>query len=453
MSAEPILAFFLMRYLQNTLRTTDPTRKWDLLLRNIMYGIIVLFVIEAAFPTATFLRWIWQLFLIGLIYTVFTREKLRPARPVFLAISPIAVLFLLEAIIRQLSSTFYHSIRIFFDFAYPFSIIWMITMLINARKQRKALDKERKFRLEEEEKSRFIAAQKTELETLVAERTMEITRQKEDLENALSELKETQNQLIQKEKMASLGELTAGIAHEIQNPLNFVNNFSEVNIELAVEIKEKLNHIHLLSGSISDVNEIHEDLINNKQKISQHGKRADIIIKSMLQHSRASSGQKEPTDINLLTDEYLRLSYHGMKARDKSFSANMVSNFDPAVGRINIIPQDIGRVLLNLFNNAFYSVHEKKKMELDGYIPTVTIQTKKLPDKLEIHIKDNGTGIPEHVRNKIFQPFFTTKPAGEGTGLGLSLSYEIITKEHGGELKVTTCENEFAEFLIQLPLN
>jgi signal transduction histidine kinase len=327
----------------------------------------------------------------------------------------------------------------------------MITMLINASKQRKALEKERVIRQQEEEKNRAIAVRKVELEALVAERTTEITRQKEELELALIELKATQNQLIQKEKMASLGELTAGIAHEIQNPLNFVNNFSEVSAELVSEIKEKLERIKFNTADQEDINNLLNDLITNQHKISQHGKRADIIIKSMLQHSRTSTGQKEPTDMNLLADEYLRLSYHGMKARDKSFSANLQTEFTPGIGKINVIPQDIGRVLLNLFNNAFYSVNEKKKLINGTYLPTVSIQTKMVLDKLEICIRDNGNGIPKKVLNKIFQPFFTTKPTGEGTGLGLSLSYEIITKEHGGEMKVSTHENEFAEFIIQLP--
>lgn len=453
MSAEPFLAFFLVRYLRKNLRTNNPSGNWDRWLTNIMYTIILLFLLEVVIRNQQVFTWIWQLFLVGLIYIVFSLNEFKTARPVFLAVTPIAVLFLVEAILRQLFSSFYHSIKIFFDFAYPFSVIWMITMLINARKQARALEKERRIRQEEEERNRVIAARKTELETLVAERTIEITKQKEELEKTLEELKATQNQLIQKEKMASLGELTAGIAHEIQNPLNFVNNFSEVSADLVTEIKEKLELINFPSTEKTDLVNLLNDLISNQQKISQHGKRADIIIKSMLQHSRVSKGQKEPTDLNILADEYLRLSYHGMKARDKSFSANLLTEFAEDIGNINVIPQDIGRVLLNIFNNAFYSVHEKKKQVNGAYVPTVSIQTKKLKNHLEICIRDNGNGIPEKVLNKIFQPFFTTKPTGEGTGLGLSLSYEIITKEHGGDLKVSTQVNEYAEFIIQLPLN
>ena len=261
-----------------------------------------------------------------------------------------------------------------------------------------------------------------------------------------AELKVHQAQLIQSEKMASLGELTAGIAHEIQNPLNFVNNFSEVNKELIDEMKDEIE-----KGNNEEVIAIANDIKENEEKINHHGKRADAIVKGMLQHSRASTGQKEPTDINALADEYLRLSYHGLRAKDKSFNATLQTDFDESIGKINIIPQDIGRVLLNLYNNAFYAVTEKKKQQAEDYEPTVSVSTKKINDKVEIRVKDNGNGIPQKVLDKIFQPFFTTKPTGQGTGLGLSLSYDII-KAHGGEIKVETKEGEFAEFVIQLPI-
>ena len=270
--------------------------------------------------------------------------------------------------------------------------------------------------------------------------------QKLKVEHAFDELKSTQAQLIQSEKMASLGELTAGIAHEIQNPLNFVNNFSEVNKELLVEMKDEMS-----KGNLDDANDIANDVIANEEKINHHGKRADSIVKGMLQHSRSSSSVKEPTDINALADEYLRLSYHGLRAKDNSFNATMKTDFDESIGNINIIPQDIGRVLLNLYNNAFYAVSEKKKQQAENYEPTVSIKTKKNGDNILISVKDNGNGIPQKVMDKIFQPFFTTKPTGQGTGLGLSLSYDII-KAHGGEIKVETKEGEFTEFVIQLPL-
>ncbi len=247
--------------------------------------------------------------------------------------------------------------------------------------------------------------------------------------------------------MASLGELTAGIAHEIQNPLNFVNNFSEVSNELLDEMEEELN-----KGNNAEVKNIAGDVKQNLEKILHHGKRADAIVKGMLQHSRVSTGQKELTDINALVDEYLRLSYRGLRAKDKSFNATLQTDFDTTIGKINIVPQDIGRVLLNLFNNAFYSVTQKNvSVHSAGqqYEPTVSVCTKKIAGKIEIHVKDNGVGIPQNIVDKVFQPFFTTKPTGQGTGLGLSLSYDII-KAHGGEIKVETKEGEGAEFIIQL---
>ena len=271
---------------------------------------------------------------------------------------------------------------------------------------------------------------------------------KQQVENTLTDLKQAQTQLVQSEKMASLGELTAGIAHEIQNPLNFVNNFSEVSKELLDEMKEEL-----ATGNPQQAIEIAADVIQNLEKINHHGKRADAIVKSMLQHSRSGSSKKEPADINGLADEYLRLAYHGLRAKDKSFNAKFETEFDNNIGKINIISQDIGRVLVNLINNAFYAVSERKKQESNGYEPTVTVFTKKTDDKIEIRVKDNGNGIPQKVLDKIFQPFFTTKPTGQGTGLGLSLAYDIVTKGHGGELKVETKEGEGSEFIIQLPVS
>jgi signal transduction histidine kinase len=289
---------------------------------------------------------------------------------------------------------------------------------------------------------------------------IEIKAAKQKAEEALTELKAAQAQLIQAEKMASLGELTAGIAHEIQNPLNFVNNFSEVSIELIDELKQE----SAVDGPQS-VLEILDDIKQNLEKIHHHGKRADAIVKGMLQHSRTSTGVKELTDINVLADEYLRLSYHGLRAKDKSFNADFLTELDPDLPKINVIPQDIGRVLLNLINNAFFAVNIKNlsglttltgsndvtNSNLTGlqYKPTVTVSTKNLVSHVEIRVKDNGKGIPENIREKIFQPFFTTKPTGEGTGLGLSLSYDII-KAHGGEIKVETREGEGTEFIIHL---
>jgi len=274
----------------------------------------------------------------------------------------------------------------------------------------------------------------------------EIEIQKKYADEALVELKAAQAQLIQNEKMASLGELTAGIAHEIKNPLNFVNNFSEVNTELIDEMQQEID-----KGNLNDVKAIATNIKDNQQKITYHGKRADDIVKSMLQHSRSSTGIKEPTNINALAEEYLRLAYHGLRAKDKLFNATTKTDFDESIGNVNIIPQDIGRVILNLITNAFYAVTEKKKQQPENYEPTVSVSTRKEKDKVEIKVKDNGNGIPQKFLDKIFQPFFTTKPTGQGTGLGLSLSYDIV-KAHGGELKVETTEGVGSEFIIQIPI-
>ncbi|MEO8148629.1 MAG: ATP-binding protein [Bacteroidia bacterium] len=293
-------------------------------------------------------------------------------------------------------------------------------------------------------------AKRKKANALLHEQNLEIQAQRDQTGKALNELKLAQKQLIQSEKMASLGELTAGIAHEIQNPLNFVTNFSVISIELFNEMKMELD-----KGNVTDAKDLLTNAIMNLEKINFHGKRADLIIKGMLQHSRSSSGVKEPTDINSLADEYLRLSYHGLRAKDSSFNVSIKTDYDSSIGKINIISQDIGRVILNLLTNAFYAANEKRQNlaateRVVAYEPTVLLSTKKTGNKISINVKDNGNGIPQKVLAKIFQPFFTTKPAGQGTGLGLSLSYDIIAK-NGGQLKVETKENEGSVFTIELP--
>lgn len=326
------------------------------------------------------------------------------------------------------------------------AVVWAILVLswslfqrykfLQAENTRQAIEKE-------QERNALIAQQNEMLEHQVAERTSELTQ-------SLAELKQTQNQLIQSEKMASLGELTAGIAHEIQNPLNFVNNFSDVSIELLDEMGEELD-----KGDTEEAKAIADDIKLNLEKISHHGKRADGIVKGMLQHSRASSGQKEQTDINALADEYLRLAYHGLRAKDKSFNAELVTNFDENLPKINVIPQDIGRVLLNLFTNAFYATQKKSQSQSQfsggAYKPTVTVTTLQKGNSVEIIVKDNGIGIPDAIKDKILQPFFTTKPTGEGTGLGLSLSYDIVVKGHGGSIAIESEEGVFTTFTVTLP--
>jgi signal transduction histidine kinase/ligand-binding sensor domain-containing protein len=286
-----------------------------------------------------------------------------------------------------------------------------------------------------------------ELEALVSKRTEQISKQKTEIEDTLHQLKATQAQLIQSEKMASLGELTAGIAHEIQNPLNFVNNFAELNAELVDELQEAAD-----LGKLDEVKTIASDIKSNQEKIAEHGKRADGIVKGMLQHSRANTGQKEQTDINALCDEYLRLAYHGIRAKDKAFNASIQTHFDPQLPMAYVVAQDIGRVILNLLNNAYYAVNVRSQQGEPGYQPGVEIRTEHAGNLVKIIVRDNGNGIAESIRDKIFQPFFTTKPTGQGTGLGLSLSYDIV-KAHGGELRADSTAGKGTSFVIILPLN
>ncbi len=329
-------------------------------------------------------------------------------------------LLLVQMIFPQLGIPLTYSLHLAWEFRSANRVLSSQLIQVNELSQKN---------LEQEmEKQQLLASQNETLEKQVKERTAALTK-------SLSELKSTQAQLIQSEKMASLGELTAGIAHEIQNPLNFVNNFSEVNKELITEMKTEI-----AKGNLDEVKSIADDLESNEEKINHHGKRADAIVKGMLQHSRQTSGIKEPTDINALCDEYLRLSYHGLRAKDKNFNAEIKTDFDESIGKIKIIPQDIGRVLLNLYDNAFYAVNPpppKGGVLITNEMsdPTVWVSTKRDGNNVLITVRDNGKGIPANIVDKIFQPFFTTKPTGQGTGLGLSLSYDIV-KAHGGELSV-----------------
>jgi signal transduction histidine kinase len=304
-------------------------------------------------------------------------------------------------------------------------------------------EKEQILLEQEQEKLRLIEKQKIDLENQVTERTAEL---KQSLEN----LKATQAQLIQSEKMASLGEMTAGIAHEIQNPLNFVNNFAEVNNEITGEIKAEIEKL-IPEDKREGLNALLDDLAGNQEKIRFHGKRADSIVKNMLMHSRKGITQKEPVNLNALVDEYTKLSYHGLRARDKSFNSDFDIQLDPSITTVDMLQQDFGRVILNLVNNAFYAVHEKTKTGGNDYKPAVIVKTSKVKDAVRIEVNDNGDGINEQIKDKIFQPFFTTKPTGEGTGLGLSISYEIITKGHSGKMWVESKEGEGTSFIVEIP--
>ncbi|RYY90860.1 MAG: histidine kinase [Chitinophagaceae bacterium] len=376
-------------------------------------------------------------------YTISSWKSLRGAQwsivaGLFLGLLCGIIYFILISVYNHVSMGTIYFLITGYSLAFPLSLLIYVSMrfkeIINDVRQNAA----QVVKLSEEKEQQALNQQNI-LQAEVKKQTAEIS-------NALEDLKSTQSKLIQSEKMASLGELTAGIAHEIQNPLNFINNFSDVNTELIAELKTAL-----VAGDTEEAIAIADDIRNNEQKINHHGRRADSIVKNMLQHSRQNNDQKELTDVNALTDEYLRLSYHGLRAKDKSFNAVMETHYDTAIGKIELLPQDIGRVLLNLFTNAFYSVQQKKGIQGNSFEPKLFISTSKVPGGIEISVKDNGMGIPQKVLDKIYQPFFTTKPTGEGTGLGLSMSYDIITKAHGGTLKARTAEGEFAEFIIFLP--
>ncbi len=447
MTFEFLFGIFTVQQIRKYTQTATLYPRLNKFLIGCMVAASILLVLEISLPASKQVtKWVAHLFLWAVVFFVFRLKEFRQVRQFMYAILPFMVIALLSDLIERTNSTFYKEWEDYFDTGIIFSMVWLIAMWIIVSRQKKALEKERLKREQEEKENAITVRLKAELELQVVERTAQLTQQKEELQHALAELKATQTQLIQSEKMASLGELTAGIAHEIQNPLNFVNNFSEVSSELLDEMQAELN-----AGNKEDAFAIAADVKRNLAKIIHHGKRADDIVKGMLQHSRTSTGQKEPVDINAMADEYLRLSYHGLRAKDKFFNATMDTYFDENIGTVNVIPQDMGRALLNLFTNAFYSVTEKKNRETADYKPIVSVTTKKLSNAIEIRVKDNGMGIPQKMLDKIFNPFFTTKPTGQGTGLGLSLSYDIITKVHGGSLKVETKEGEFAEFVIELP--
>jgi len=340
----------------------------------------------------------------------------------------------------DLFSDVIYYLRTGFLLSFPISLLVYVAMrfkeIINEVRQ----NAEQVVQLSEEKKQEALNRQKILEE--------EVNRQTAEIRTTLDNLKATQTQLIQSEKMASLGELTAGIAHEIQNPLNFVNNFSEINTELVGEMKQEIE-----KGDLEEIKAIALDIEENSKKINMHGKRADAIVKGMLQHSKTGSAVKEPTNINALADEYFRLSYHGLRSKDKSFNAELVTRFDEKLPKINVIPQDIGRVLLNLFNNAFYAVNQKQKTAGVDYKAEVSVTTSTENSQIVVRVKDNGTGIPDAIKEKIMQPFFTTKPTGEGTGLGLSLTYDMVVKGHGGSLTVESIEGEGSELMITLPSN
>ena len=472
--------FFLMQFIRNYLSTPLYTRKWDKFLIILSWILVVLLLINNVLPTTlnykiydiinlSSLIILYAYFPILLFTMLYYLRKNTLARTGIVAILPTmfwmgivySYMFIYDTLFQEHKITTYpklytclvdlDAVAILVCFSW---LVIVFSWILFKRYQdlQKSLVQASLDR--EIERNQLIEKQNEELEKKVALRTAElseqqeeITAQRDQLSETVNELKTTQQQLIQSEKLASLGELTAGIAHEIQNPLNFVNNFSEVSMELAVEIKDELK-----LGNIDEVIDIVDNIEQNLEKIIHHGKRADAIVKNMLQHSRNNSAEKQLTDINALADEYLRLSYHGLRAKDKLFNSDMKTDFDASVPKVEMIGQDIGRVLLNLFNNAFYAVQQRKKAEGDSYKPEVKVSTRSNGKFVEVKVTDNGTGIPDNVKGKILQPFFTTKPTGEGTGLGLSLSYDIVVKGHGGTMDINSKEGEYTEFIINIPV-
>lgn len=444
-----LLGLFLILAIRKNLKAVSHPPEWDRWAKIALTVNVVLLVWNIVFDEYRIaVEWIGDTFLLAVVYAVYRENCLQPVRNFAYSLLPYIAISILKNLLVLVDDDRYHQWRNYFESAKMLALIWIFATWYISNRQEKVRKKELEERRLEELQNKAIAERKVELEVLVRERTVELSNQKEELQHALAELRSTQDQLIQSEKLASLGELTAGIAHEIQNPLNFVNNFSEVSAELIDEMEEELE-----KGDVKEAMVIATDIKQNLEKIRHHGKRADGVVKGMLQHSRNNSGERQLTDLNILADEYLRLSYHGLRAKDKSFNATMTTHYQENLPKINIISQDIGRVLLNLFNNAFYAVNQKQKTADAAYKPEVTVDTSFTDTFLVIRVKDNGTGIPEEIQEKILQPFFTTKPTGEGTGLGLSLSYDIVVKGHGGKIDVESMEGEGSEVLISLPLS
>jgi two-component system, NtrC family, sensor kinase len=434
---------FLSKYFETATRNQELEKylKYSWIGATILYGLTTLFSVAESDKVFYYLLFAF------IIFCTYELNDPKTSRTVLISTLPLFFISFISDFLETIFPKFHQTQLDKIGTLSGFATFWLIAFSIYSFRQTKKDRLQHQKEIEEHER---LLAQKNTLEYQVSERTLELTEQKNALENSLTELRSTQNQLIQAEKMASLGELTAGIAHEIQNPLNFVNNFSEVSTELCQELKEL---IHNETYDKKYAEEILNDLVQNQEKITHHGKRASSIVKGMLMHSRTSSGQKELIDINELADEYLRLSYHGLRAKDqrnannKPFNADFKTHFDPNLPKISIIPQDFGRVLLNLTNNAFYAVSKR-----DDNKGLVEVSTAKMLNSVEIRIKDNGIGIDEITQSKIFQPFFTTKPTGEGTGLGLSLAYEIITKGHGGTIECVSKVGEGTEFIISIPI-
>jgi two-component system, NtrC family, sensor kinase len=453
------VTIFLLFRIRIFLETKERAPVWDRWLLWSAYGLIAIIPFDSIADNLGYnLRatWLCYVALSFAAYVTFVRSKrYPPARVLLFGLVPFIAVHLVIYLLKTiLTKSVYQPNHTLFENTLGFFYFWVGGLYLIAARQRKTYTKDHQARIDREEAEQ---RERHMLEGLVQERTAELTQQKEALQTTLNELQATQDQLVQREKLASLGELTAGIAHEIQNPLNFVNNFSEVSTELVKELQDERAKPHA-QRDVELEADLLADLVQNLEKIGQHGQRASAIVRNMLQHSRTSTGQRELTDVNALADEYLRLSYHGLRAKDKAFNASFVAELDPDVAPLNVVAQDIGRVLLNLFNNAFYAVQQRQHQEREtgtlagyAYRPAVKVSTKQTPVGIEIRVADNGIGIPDELEGKIFQPFFTTKPTGSGTGLGLSLSYDIITKGHNGTIEVQSEESKGTTFTIMLP--
>lgn len=443
-----VILILSINFIRKNFDTREILPFWDKLIDKARFLIVALVGLSFFIPNKyeESFSLLWFLFFGMLIYVLWQIKENKIAHNFILAALPYVLVGVLVQILKTFALDFYKDQSVIIGLCETGSIIWFAAYGISSNNQLKALRAE-------VEKGKAREKDNQKLEFLVNERTAELSKQKDELEVTLEKLTATQSQLIQSEKLASLGELTAGIAHEIQNPLNFVNNFSEINKELLDELKEeRMKKITDRNAELEE--EILSNIAENIDKIYHHGGRASSIVKNMLEHSRVSSGTKEIIDVNKLCDEYLRLSYHGIRAKDKSFNADFKTNLQEDLPQIEAVPQDFGRVLLNVINNAFYAVQEKAKSGTEDYKPMVSVKSKydETSKYIEISILDNGIGISAQNEEKIFQPFFTTKPTGQGTGLGLSLSHEII-KAHGGEIKLISNHEVGTEFIISMPIN
>ncbi len=445
-----VISLFLLYYLKKSSGSQEFPAKLN---RYFKYGMIAaggLIVLGISQLPPQFLFELLAFALVGaIIYLILSTPELENQKTLAITPLPIVGVQLLEYVIETVSPSIYNTLENYLDAAGFFALIWAVTMWLNHRKQMKEIEIERIFLKEQERQLKATAEQKSQLETLVAERTSEILKQKEELQEALEHLQSTQVQLIQQEKLASLGQLTAGIAHEIKNPLNFVNNFSELSVDFLEEIGEEMSKISD-SPEKSNILELLEDVKSNLVKIRHHGSRADSIVRSMLMHSRGGTGTMDPTDLNALIREYANLAFHGMRANPNPINVDIQLDLDEHLPQVKLNAEDFSRVILNLVKNSFDAMRDKINEKGERYKAAVKITTKDQGDQILIEVEDNGPGVPEEIKDKLLMPFFTTKKGTEGTGLGLSITHDII-KSHEGKLDIESEVGKYTRFRISLP--